>query len=760
MWSCPCSTSLAFPALFILTFLRNHHLLQLTNRPQWLTVAGRTQQGYVDKVTAPFRHRLHTDAAVAALAVLPDQRLQLTLSQGQAELFDFVILACHAPTSLQLLGAGVSLEERELLSCFEYQDNDVVLHQDASFMPRNAACWSSWNWLGGASPTSPSSLTYFLNRLQNLPPTQRPVLVTLNPQRQPDPALTLSTTRMAHPVPSAASCRAQTRLADIQGKRGLWFAGAWAGYGFHEDGYKSGEEAAWSVLQAVKQRSRTPGEPRLNGLKAETAGEKQAAVHSRKPTDDFGFVNGMEPGATNGRDAADGDASPPAVESSVWPAALDSSYAPLPNPVSFHERYSLLSLVTPARLIVLRFLRSFVKEGCLQLREVGGSIETFGSPSAASPPCVLDVQSPAFYTHVAFRADLGLADAFIDGSFSSPSLLRFLQLLITNRDLHQRSSSGGGRLSSLFTSTLTTTAAFLCQSWLKRNTVAQSRRNISHHYDTGNDFFALFLDPSMTYSCALYLQPSDSLDTAQQQKIDRLIAKACIQPHHAVLEIGCGWGSLSRAIAATKGCRVTGITLSSEQLSYCRQRAAESGLSHLLSYELVDYRRFSSGHQFDRIVSCEMLEAVGHEFLPEFFRHCDRLLGVDGLLVVQVITFPDSRYDEYRGNVDFIREQIFPGGLCPSLSALTAAMSSSSGLMVESVDNIGPHYARTLADWRDRLAAVDAETRRKMRLSEAVMRKWEYYFVYCQAGFLMRCVSTLHIVFTRPSNNAALGGPG
>ena len=264
----------------------------------------------------------------------------------------------------------------------------------------------------------------------------------------------------------------------------------------------------------------------------------------------------------------------------------------------------------------------------------------------------------------------------------------------------------------------------------------------------------------MTYSCGLYERGDESLEEGQRRKIERLIQRARLRPEHRVLEIGCGWGSLSRAVATQVGCEVVGITLSHEQLSWCRARAKEARLDHLLRYELIDYRVFASGQPsgtFDRILSCEMLEAVGHEFLPSFYAACERLLHPRGLVVVQVITFPDAKYDEYRSNVDFIRERVFPGGLCPSMLALMEGMvRGGSGLMVEEMENIGPHYVRTLGQWRERLAGVGEERRREMRLSEEVMRKWDYYFVYCQAGFLMRCINVLHLVYTRPSNNASL----
>ena len=804
VWSCPTATALQFPAYFILTFLRNHHLLQLANRPQWLTVAGRSQDGYVQKVIAPFKQHIRTHTTVKALKRHADGTVTLTVVEGGAggerqEVFDHVVLACHAPQALDLLGGDASAEERRLLSAFKTQSNQVVLHRDASFLPRRAACHAAWNFLGSSSSTSSSaspsssdiSLTYHLNKLQNLPLTAQPILVTLNPLHTVDPKLHISTTHMSHPVPSVQSYRAIRGMAAIQGCGGnVWYGGAWLGFGFHEDGFKAGEAAAYGVWDAVARRESAAGLVRVtagetvdgaNGKERAKESEKQQNGHTSKPSEDYDHIDGTcTANSTSPTSAIPNKVDAPlngikparsftVAHSDVVPfSSFPGGYTPLPNPPSFHERYPLLSLTTPARLVTLTFLRSFVQQGHIILREDGGTIETFGpkptSPTSTTPlTATLYVHSPAFYTHIAYRADLGLADAYIDGSFSSSQLLQFLQILILNRDINQRANHGRLSMPHLASSLLTTTAAYLTHTLLRHNSVHQSRSNISAHYDTGNDFFGLFLDPSMSYSCALWRGGAEeTLEQAQLNKWDRLIELANIKPGMRVLEIGCGWGAFSRRIAQRTGCHVTAITLSIEQLRWCEQKAATDQLTHLCHYQLVDYRLYGTQQQqpvqpFDRIVSCEMLEAVGHEYLPQFFHHCNRLLAPHGLLVTQVITFPDGKYDEYRKNVDFIREQIFPGGLCPSLTALADAMvSSGSNFTMESVDNIGPHYVRTLGCWRNNLLAVHRDRKAALQLSEAVLRKWDYYFLYCQAGFLMRCIGVLHIVFTRPSNNVSL----
>jgi cyclopropane-fatty-acyl-phospholipid synthase len=281
-----------------------------------------------------------------------------------------------------------------------------------------------------------------------------------------------------------------------------------------------------------------------------------------------------------------------------------------------------------------------------------------------------------------------------------------------------------------------------------------SRRNIRRHYDLSNDFFRTFLDDSMAYSCAIFQDPDDSLETAQQRKFQAVIAKAHLGPGDHLLEIGCGWGGFAIAAARRTGCKVTGITISREQYRLARQRVQAAGLQHRIRILLRDYRDLRG--RFDKIVSIEMLEAVGHGYYGAFFKQLDRLLAPGGIAVLQSITIPDQRYEAYRRSHDWIQKHIFPGGLLPSLTVLTRTMTRHSRLMVEAVENIGPHYAATLAAWRRRFVA-NRERVTEMGFDRVFQRKWIYYLGSCEAGFAERVLGDLQLVLTREGEKMPYG---
>lgn len=673
IWSCPTNTALEFPAYFILSFMKNHHLLQVFDRPRWSTVSGRSRE-YVKKVSAPFADKIHLNTPIAEANRLPFVQIELIdsskVSQG---VYDKVIFACHAPEALKIAKGSLAQEQAEYLSKFDYVDNDIWLHQDAKLLPANKSVWSSWNFLGDNQDKV--CVSYLLNMLQNIPYGSNglPTIVTLNPPSDKYPTVgVFDRFSMAHPVPTTASARAQFDTPKIQGLHDLYFAGAYQGFGFHEDGAKAGMEAAYALLN-------TP-------------------------------------------------------------------WAAIPN----HPRFLTSISQRAAQVMVHRFFSSFIKYGRLQISELGGDIHIFGD--GIGPHCNITLTSPKFYTNILMRYDLGVADSYVDGIMRTPDLKQFIELIIHNRDSY--SEANGGKVGYLFSSLLSLSLSYIDHNYLKRNSTKQTRKNISAHYDLGNEFFKIILDKSMTYSCGIYRNPTDSLYEAQMNKIQNLVSKARVRGSDRVLEIGFGWGSLSIYLAKKIGCKVTGLSLSSEQKKYAESLVEKEGLSHLINYELIDYRLFNPTEKYNRILSCEMLEAVGHEFFGAFFSSCQRLMKPDGIMVIQVITVPDNRYDEYRNGVDFIQEYIFPGGLCPSLSALTEAMKKDSDLMVEHIENIGPHYATTLDAWcKNMMDNVDKLPGLGMGIDDRFIRIWEYYFRYCEAGFATRTLSVLQIVFTRPNNS-------
>ncbi|KAJ3691537.1 hypothetical protein LUZ61_020701 [Rhynchospora tenuis] len=418
-------------------------------------------------------------------------------------------------------------------------------------------------------------------------------------------------------------------------------------------------------------------------------------------------------------------------------------------------------LETGARFLVTRFLQQYVKIGTLVLQEDCGTTIEFGEPNdKCRVKSVLRVHNSSFYFKIAAEADIGLANAYINGYFSfddqEQGLLDLLLVLIANRDLRNSNPSKRGWWTPLLVTAGLASAKYFIRHVLRKNSVTQTRRNISRHYDLSNDLFSLFLDETMSYSCGIFKTEDEDLKTAQLNKISSLIDKARINKEHAVLEIGCGWGSLAIEMVKRTGCNYTGITLSEEQLKYAERKVEEAGLEDHIKFILCDYRQLPCTQKFDRIISCEMIEHVGHEYMDKFLGCCESLLAEDGLLVLQFTSMPDSRYDEERRSSGFIAEYMFPGGCVPSLSRVTAAMSTSSKLCVEHVENIGIHYYPTLQHWRSNFTA-NKQKIIGLGFDEMFIRIWDYYFVYCMAGFKSRTLGNYQIVFSRPGNTKALG---
>jgi cyclopropane-fatty-acyl-phospholipid synthase len=284
---------------------------------------------------------------------------------------------------------------------------------------------------------------------------------------------------------------------------------------------------------------------------------------------------------------------------------------------------------------------------------------------------------------------------------------------------------------------------------LRPNSLQTSRRNISEHYDLGNDFYKLFLDPTMTYSSALFNSPEQTLEAAQIAKYAALCRKLKLKRTDHLLEIGSGWGGFSCHAAKNYGCRITTVTISEEQFKYAQARFKTEGVADRVEIKLMDYRQITG--QFDKIASIEMLEAVGHAYHEIYFAKCNELLKPDGLLGLQVITCPDARYESLRKNVDWIQKHIFPGSLLLSVGRVNQALNRTGDLFLHDSLDLGNSYAKTLRLWRDRfneqLLAV-----RLLGFDEKFIRKWNYYFSYCEAAFAMRNISVVQAVYTRPNN--------
>lgn len=407
-------------------------------------------------------------------------------------------------------------------------------------------------------------------------------------------------------------------------------------------------------------------------------------------------------------------------------------------------RKTVASMIRKGCLKIVDDLVSRIHKGGLQIVRTSGEVMNYGEKSPKRTARLM-VNDNRFYPRVVFKGEVGFGEAYVDGYWDSPDLAGLFRILIENR----RSISNGNLAVSVI-SRMRDHAMHL----MRKNTIPGSKRNIAQHYDLSNDFFAAFLDASMSYSCGLFLSGQDTLEDAQKNKLHSIITKAGIEKDDHVLEIGCGWGSFAIEAVQRTGCRVTGITVSAQQYEYARAKVAEQGLSDHITILLQDYRDVRGS--FDKIVSIEMLEAVGHEYLGTFFACCDRLLSPDGLVVLQVITIPDQRYAVHKRKSNWIQKHIFPGGNLPSLTALSDAMTAHSGFIIEDVKNIGLHYVKTLQQWRSRLLDAAGEIS-KSGFEHSTKRKWEYYFSICEAQFAMRVLSDLQIVLMREGNTRLPG---
>lgn len=350
----------------------------------------------------------------------------------------------------------------------------------------------------------------------------------------------------------------------------------------------------------------------------------------------------------------------------------------------------------------------------------------------------LSVSDSRFYRALAFGGSLGAAEAYINGWWETPDLARLFRLFVVNPQCADGMDNGLAR----------------ARVWLSRvghhlraNTQRGSRSNITEHYDLGNDFFALMLDPTMTYSSGFYADPGATLHDAQCAKLDRICDKLGLHEGHHVLEIGSGWGSFAIHAARGYGCRVTTTTISRQQYQLAGERIATAGLGDRVDLLARDYRDLTG--RYDRIVSIEMIEAVGHRFLPTYFGKIARLLKPGGAALIQAITTPDRRYHQYLRNPDFIQRYVFPGSCCPSLSAMVEAINAATDLKLTHLEDIGPHYARTLRDWRDNFRG-HRERLRELGYTDRLLRLWDYYLCYCEAGYTEGYLGDLQIVLTKP----------
>lgn len=394
-----------------------------------------------------------------------------------------------------------------------------------------------------------------------------------------------------------------------------------------------------------------------------------------------------------------------------------------------------------ARKLVHRQL-SKLHTGCFQLEE-GGHVMSFGQPEAETDLIArLIVHDASCYSDILTGGSIGAAESYMTGDWSSSDLTMLVRVMVRNIDILDQMEGGLALLSKPFLK------AF---HYLNQNSAKGSRRNIAAHYDLGNDLFELFLDPTMMYSSGIFPHEGASMEEASVNKLNIICEKLQLSADDHVVEIGTGWGGFAIHAAKYYGCKVTTTTISQQQFNLAKQRIEQEGLEDKITLLLEDYRDLKKHYaaQFDKLVSIEMIEAVGWKFYETFFNHCGDLLKPNGIALIQAITIVDQRYDQARKDVDFIQRYIFPGSCIPSVTALINASTKASDLNLVQAQDFGQHYARTLELWQDTFNSQDKQVT-ELGYSDDFKRMWQFYLSYCEGGFKERSIGVNHLVFAKP----------
>ena len=715
IWSASHADVKGYPFRWLATFWKNHHLLNIfAPRPIWRVVKG-SSRAYVQKVldALQFGSGATIKTSTDVLAIKPraggrgvavvSKSIGANNSTEEEAIFDDVILATHSDTSLKLLaGENRFSDFTDYLRQLAYTDNELVLHTDASFMPREKRCWAAWNYtaLGKSSTSSVSnaadhadshsahdnlgsvSVTYWVNILQNLPEGSLDVFATLNPERPVPEEKILRRFNMAHPAFDVKTTQLQRSIQSIQGFNGVHLAGAWLGYGFHEDGVKS----AMDVIERMG--ATVPWESEGSGLSQGICTVPAMTLSQR--TSFFIFD------------------------------AMCSRAIRADSPIAFR-------IIMPS-----------------------GTEYVYGD-GPRKEVCTVRVLDANFFGLVISRQDIGLGEAFMNRMIDVSDIGQLMDCLVLNVAGISKSLASPAFAAVSYVSMQT----LAWMHYFRDNTREGSKRNISAHYDIGNDLYRTFLDYTMTYSSGIHANGEDTpLEEAQLAKLARILDGAGVPrddtdatdgagedasvPFH-ILEIGCGWGSLAIA-AAQRSSRVhvTGVTLSRNQLIEARERVKAAGFADRVSLVYLDYRDICTEYtpgSFDAVVSVEMIEAVGSAHFNEYFRTLARAVRPrTGKVCIQAISIPDERYDAYCTSSDFIREYIFPGGHMPCRRVLHRC-AARAGLGNVALEDIGIHYATTLLQWRQRFVASHKEVVGELGFDERFFKMWIFYLAYCEAGF-------------------------
>jgi cyclopropane fatty-acyl-phospholipid synthase-like methyltransferase/predicted NAD/FAD-binding protein/DUF1365 family protein len=685
LWSCPTQSAMDFPAVTILGFLDNHFMLQRA-RPKWRTPKQRSQE-YVKKIQQAVQKaggQIKTGVEVARLEQVGEGIMVYDV-QGNivsSKAFDQVVLAVHANQAADILRrstmpAAELARAEDTIGNFRYFSNSIAIHSDAKIMPSNKSCWSAWNaiQMPGTTP-----VTYWVNELQPGAVEDGDLFITLN---APVGSLTdAHHMELDHPLLDQNALAAQKALPSIQGLADgrIFFCGAWAGHGFHEDGLRSAKAACQAMGVDMSEWSEA---------------RKHLAPMSR-------------------------------LNRCLWNRGLKDG------------------------------LKKMVKRGTLVLILPDGGEVVYGD--GCEPRVEIRMLTDGLIWRTVLDPGMGLADAYVEGEIEvRPDIVDLFHLLLSNKPADAGASPMAWSPMQLITPLAKRYYSYL--HTCRANSHEGSQKNIAAHYDLSNNMFEMFLSKDMTYSAGIFdaeveeLQAKgphsseDFLELAQYKKLDRILDLIGLEDGDNVLEIGCGWGSM--AIRAAQRCPHlkgwTGITLSREQLELARGRIASKKFGDHIRVEFCDYRdaaaRFGAG-TFTKVVSIEMIEAVGHEFLPGYFAAIDECLKPGGKAAIQAICVPDARYASYIKGTDFIRERIFPGSNLPSLEEIERACRKGHTSLVEDSPpfSVGLDYAKTLREWRVRFQQHEDKIRDEVStlgqgFDDKFMRLWHYYFAYCEAGF-------------------------
>ncbi|MCX7036414.1 MAG: cyclopropane-fatty-acyl-phospholipid synthase [Proteobacteria bacterium] len=399
---------------------------------------------------------------------------------------------------------------------------------------------------------------------------------------------------------------------------------------------------------------------------------------------------------------------------------------------------SLSAMTALGRSLLLKQLAK-LSDGEVILRDSGKQMKFGARTERCALSATITVENPQFYADAAFGGTTGAGEAYINGLWRCDDLTALVRIMVVNRPVMEDMEGGLATVSNWVRRAM---------HWINRNSKRGSARNIAAHYDLGNELYKLFLDDTMAYSCGIFETEESTLHEASVAKFDAACRKLALTPNDHLVEIGTGWGGLAIHAAERYGCKVTTTTISREQHDFAKEKIAARGLSDRITLLFEDYRDLKG--RFDKLVSVEMIEAVGAKYLDTYFAKCSSLLKPNGAMLLQAITIQDQLYAESLRSVDFIQRYVFPGSFIPSVTAITDSVARVTDLKIFNLEDIGPHYARTLRLWRERFFANIAQVR-KLGYPDSFSRLWEFYLCYCEGGYVERQLGNVQVLLTKPA---------